>query len=83
MSSSTSRKQVVQNTLWQWIVRWGLREGRISAQHHTASPWTEVQSVGRAGGPPTGVLLAYSPNFQVRDLNQIKGKCLGKEKVFC
>lgn len=60
----------------------GLREGRISAQPCTACLWTEVQSAGRAGGPPLGVLVAYSPDSQVRDLNQTQGKRLGKEKAF-
>lgn len=38
--------------------------------------------MGREGGPLPGVLLACSPHFQVRDLNQIQSKCLGKEKMF-
>lgn len=60
-------------------MRWGCREGSISAESHTASLGTEVWCMGREGGPP-GVLLACSPHFQVRDLNQIQSKCLGKEK---
>lgn len=63
-------------------MRWGPREGRISAESHTASLGTEVRFLGREGGPPPGVLLACSPHFQVRDLNQIQSKCLGKEKMF-
>lgn len=63
-------------------MRWGLREARISAESHTASLGGEVRSTGREGGPPPGVLLACSSHFQVRDLNQIQSKCLGKEKMF-
>lgn len=60
----------------------GTREERILAQSHTASLGTEIWSMGREGGPPSGVLLDCSPHFQVRDLNQIQSKCLGKEKMF-
>lgn len=56
----------------------GTREGRILTQSHTASLGTEIQSMS----PLPGVLLACSPHFQVRDLNQIQSKCLGKEKMF-